>query len=144
METTLDYHLVPNQYPHCFVANCPKATKCLHHLVGEACTNERKTLTIFNPKLLPENLEKCPNFQKSDKIRIAWGIQQLYTSLPYGKAMEIKRILLCYFGKTAYYRIRRKEKPILPDDMDYIRSLFRSKGILELPCFDSYSHVYEW
>ena len=43
-----------------------------------------------------------------------------------------------------YYRFYRKEKYLSPEQQEYIRRIFRQKGITEEPAFDSYTEEYKW
>ena len=86
----------------------------------------------------------CPHFQNAEKIHVAWGISHLLDNVPYKDGTNIKQQLIGHFGKTLYYRFYREERFLSPAEQNYIRQLFRRKGITEEPVFDSYTDEYNW
>lgn len=52
--------------------------------------------------------------------------------------------MLAHFKQATYYRCRRKERMLDPSEQEYIRKLFVSKGIKELPVYDEYIEKYDW
>lgn len=52
--------------------------------------------------------------------------------------------MLSHFGRGLYYRFYRKEKYLSPEQQEYIRRIFRQKGITEEPAFESYTEEYKW
>ena len=77
-------------------------------------------------------------------MRVAWGVKNLFGTLPYNKASDIRNQIIAYFGRTHYYRIYREERFISPEDQQVINRIFANNGITEMPVFDSYSEVYKW
>ena len=74
----------------------------------------------------------------------ALGITHLLDHVPYSDAVSIKRQMLAHFKQATYYRCRRKERMLDPSEQEYIRKLFVSKGIKELPVYDEYIEKYDW
>lgn len=48
--------------------------------------------------------------------------------------------MISHFGRGMYYRFYRKERFFDPEQQEYVRRLFRQKGIKEEPVFESYSY----
>lgn len=144
MEDEFNYEAVPYGYTHCFNAHCPKGKKCLYHLVALHSTNRYPTLSVINPNCIPEDAAACPFFHPIRKIRVAWGIRHLLDNVPHKDAETLKGFMLSHFGRGMYYRFYRKEKFVAPEHQEYIRRIFRQKGITEEPMFDSYTEEYEW
>ena len=109
---------VPFNYARCYNEQCPKACNCLRRVAALLTTAE--------------------------KIHVAWGISHLLDNVPYKDGTNIKQQLIGHFGKTLYYRFYREERFLSPADQNYIRQLFRRKGITEEPVFDSYTDEYNW
>ena len=65
-------------------------------------------------------------------------------NVPHKDAEQLKSLMLSHFGRGMYYRFYRKEKYLSPEQQEYIRRIFRQKGITEEPAFDSYTEEYEW
>lgn len=144
MENEFNYHAVPHNYAHCFNHQCVKSNTCLRHLVATHCTSAQPTIYIVNPVWIPEDTSTCTQFRPIQKIRMAWGVQSLLNNVPYKDARALKSQIISYFGKTHYYRIYRKEYGLTPNQQEFIRRVFRHKGISEEPAFESYTEVYQW
>lgn len=144
MEDNFDYQSVPYNFAHCFKKQCPRGEKCLHHLAAMHSTNQYPTLSVVNPNCIPEDMNTCPFYHSVQKIRIAWGVRHLLEKVPYKDAVSLKNLMLSHFGRGMYYRFHRKEKGIAPEQQEYIRRIFRQKGIMEEPAFDSYTEEYKW
>ena len=73
---------------------------------------------------------------------MAWGIKHLLDKVPYEAADEMRRQLIAHFGKNTYYRFYRLERPLRPEDQEFVCRLFQRKGIAEAPRFERYSEEY--
>jgi len=144
METNFDYQSVPYNFAHCFNHQCPKGEKCLHRLAAVHSTNQYPTIVTVNPNCIPEDANTCPFYHSVQKIRVAWGIKHLLDNVPHKDAVVLKDSMLGHFGRGMYYRFYRKEKYVAPEQQEYIRRIFRQKGITEEPVFDSYTEEYKW
>lgn len=135
-----NYYLnLPNGFVYCFNAKCKLANTCLRYQAGCLSASLCKTINVVNPSLFSSEKE-CSEFLSSNGVYYAYGIDHLYDSIPYGVAIKIKQHLLSSFGKNIYYRYKRKEKCLGPEEQDFIRQVFLLFGIKEKPNFDHY----EW
>lgn len=144
METEFNYQAVPYEYTHCFNTECPRGEKCLRHLVAVHSTNQYPTLSVVNPNCYPKDANACTYYKPIQTIRVAWGVQHLLDKVPHRDAESLKSQMLSHFGRGMYYRFYRKEKFLSPEQQEYIRRIFRQKGIKEEPTFDSYTEEYKW
>lgn len=144
MEENFDYQSMPYHFAHCFNNQCPKGEKCLHHLAAMHSNSQYPTISIVNPNCIPEDMNACPFYHSTQKIRVAWGVKHLLDNVPHKDAIALKDLMLSYFGRGLYYRFYRKEKYLAPEQQEYIRRIFRQKGIAEEPIFDSYTEEYKW
>lgn len=144
MENTFNYISVPDNYVHCFNHHCLKSSDCMRHLVAKHSTSIHHVIRIINPACIPGNTETCPYFRPISEVRMAWGIKRLLDNIPHKDAKELKAQIIGHFGRTHYYRLYRKEYGLLPDEQDFIRRLFRNKGITDEPAFESYTDEYVW
>ena len=120
MKTDFDYQAVPQGFIHCFKDDCSRSDTCLRRLAARHCTADKQ------------------------KIRVAWGVRNLFDDVPLSLAADMRRQIVSYFGKTHYYRIYRKERFITPEGQRYIRHIFTQNGITDALQFESYSEVYKW
>ena len=118
---------VPFNYARCYNEQCPKACNCLRRVAALLTTADTSYI-----------------FQNAEKIHVAGGISHLLDNVPYKDGTNLKQQLIGHFGKTLYYRFYREERFLSPADQNYIRQLFRRKGITEEPVFDSYTDEYNW
>ncbi len=144
MDVVFNYREVPYGFAHCFRGECPQCEHCLRHMAATHSSNGESCLTIVNPAHLPEPDTPCRFYIKGEKIRVAWGIKDLYEKLPMRQARAVRDSILARYGKTHYYRIYRKECHLLPKEQEYIAQLFRRYGIPDEPAFEYYTEVYPW
>ena len=144
MEEELNYQLVPYNFPHCFKTQCPKGEKCLHHLVAVHSTDQYSTLSVVNPNCIPADTNSCPFFRSIQKMRVAWGVSHLLDDVAHKDAIALKSSMISHFGRGLYYRFYRKERFLNPEAQEFIRRLFRQKGLTEEPVFDTYTYEYKW
>lgn len=144
MENNFNYDSAPGSYAHCFNHQCVRSNKCMRHLVALHCDSRRSTICTVNSAWIPEDTSNCTLFKPIRKIRLAWGIRDLLKNTPYQDAKTLKAQMLNYFGRTHYYRLFRKEHGLTPEQQNFVRQLFRNKGIKEEPAFESYTEDYQW
>lgn len=75
---------------------------------------------------------------------MAWGLKKILNKVPYEDAVSIRNQLIGYYGKQDYYRFYRGERGLMPKDQNYIKQIFRSKGIKEEPTYQRYTEEYIW
>lgn len=136
--------LAPYYFPRCLNNQCPKAKDCLHYLVAINEAKESSSLEIINPSCIPEDNNKCPHFQSSQKIHVAWGINRIYDYVFHKDFKSLRDTIICHFGRKKYYQIYRKESYLTLKDQEYIRNVFRQYGVIKEPTFDLFSDEYNW
>lgn len=141
--TTFDYTRVPRTFVHCFNNGCPRSAECLRHLAAENIPAEVRYVNIVNPRNIPAEGE-CPHFMPIIKVRIAWGVKELFDHIPHKEAVAMRKEVIAHFGKTHYYRMQRKEYSIKPDEQEYLRRVFRKHHVEEEPAFEYYTDDYQW
>lgn len=138
-----DYFRVPNGFAHCFNDRCEQAGSCLRHQIIPYIPEERWSVPIVNPaRIVPGG--DCPGFMSDQPVRFAYGMEHLLDELPYREAKEVKSVMKRHFGKTCFYRLKRRERCFSPQDQQYVRNLFRRHGIEKEPAFDSYTEDFLW
>lgn len=144
MKPNFDYDSSPYNFAHCLNTDCLRAEACLRRQMALRIPLKRATVTVVNPAHTTPTGENCPNFKADSTLRFARGMTHLLDHVPHNDALLIKEHLLSYFGRTQYYRLWRKERLFSPDQQEYIRQLFRKRGLSEAPVFDEYVEVYDW
>ena len=133
----------PERYLMCQNTACSQAKNCLHQIAYENLDQYTEYVEVLNPKLF-SGTEKCKYFKSSVKVKVAWGIKNLLTSLPYSIAKEMRKMLISHFTKAKYYRFYRGELPIYPADQKIIENAFKKYNITSEPEYDRFSEEYDW
>lgn len=123
---------------------CPKASACLRHLALKLLTPDEREIVVLNPLAYPAKGAACPLFGSNETVLAAWGIVNLLTTVPYAKAQKIKAELLSSFGRSKYYRMRREEIPVMPEDQALIKEIFMKNGIETDPEYSRFTEEYQW
>lgn len=137
------YSQVPNGYALCFNSKCKKAEECLRYQVTFHVPEDTRTVTALNPaRTSPKG--DCQEFMPCTPQKNAIGITHLFDNIPYSTAREIKNELIAHYGKTHYYRLKRKERCFSPEEQRYVKNVMAHYGITGKPQFDSYEEAYNW
>lgn len=144
MIDTLDYSKVPANFVHCLNSDCKQADCCLRYQVTRHIPVAQHSFRIFNPAYLQEKEGDCPKFMSDTPLKYAYGWTHMFDKLVYEKAVEIKNDLLYYYGKSEFYRLKRKEKSFSPQAQQYVRNVFLRNGVKEEPVYDQYQYEYKW
>ena len=132
---------VPSYYDLCIVNDCPKSSTCLHH-VALSMTSEHK-ISIFNPNLIDKS-GKCGHYIKAKKVFHAKGFKEIMGKLPYDIHKRAVSALMSYFSERTYYRIRKGDRLLSPDEQKAVRKIITRLGYTEPWEFDAYVEDYLW
>ena len=113
---------------HCAGTHYEKASQCLHHTAYTMLgTSTREQYMIVNSNLIADT-QPCPFFDPDRKERFAWGISRIYDNVRVADLSDIRQNLIYTFGRTAYYRIKRKERVLTEREQREIREAFTNAG----------------
>ena len=133
---------IPFNYPLCARTECPKAKECLRHVALTEC--EDAQVTIFNPKFLETSENGCKHYTSTQKVRYAKGMKKVMGELPYKIHERAVTALSLHFSERSYYRIRKGERPLSPDEQKAVRQIIARLGFSEEWDFDAYEEDYLW
>lgn len=131
-------------YACCMHEDCPKAQNCLRYTVYGELAADCSVVHLVNPRWDAAAGEACSYFVIAQKQTVAWGIKNLYDTVPHAAAERIKAALLQKFGRTKYYRFYREEEPLSPGEQKIIKKIFVQYGIESDPVFTRYDKEYIW
>ncbi|MBQ2315574.1 MAG: hypothetical protein II187_11850 [Treponema sp.] len=134
----------PADYMLCQNSACAKAAACLRYQCFLTLSTEPLSITVLNPLRYPADGAEENCFRQAQKVRVAWGIRNLYDGIPYKSAVQIKKELLQQFGKTKYYRFFREELGIFPDTRQIFSETFKKYGIQSDPPYARFTEEYDW
>lgn len=143
MSPDFDYSLFPYTFAHCLNGECLRADKCLRRQVALRMPKERGFVTVLNPKHVEPSGEDCTCFVPDQPQQYARGITHLLDRVPHNDAIIIKQQMINHFGQTNYYRFKRKERLVKPNEQAYIKRLFHNRGVTTEPVFDEYVEYYD-
>ena len=127
MKEEISFTQVPFDYPLCLNGQCPKAATCLRQL--------KRLATVKG---------ECPFYRSSQKARYAKGFMNMLNSLPYNKRGIAIANLIAGFGQRTYYRARKGERLLLPEEQQSVLNVFRHLDAGMATEFDSYAEGYLW
>ncbi len=140
----IDYDKVPHQYARCFRTDCPKAATCLRRLAAEAMPASEERCMIVSPKYLATVKGECPYYRSSEKIRYAKGFIGMLNALPYKEHCAAVSCLKSMFHGRNYYRVRKGERLLSPDEQSKVLNLLKKLGAKEPFIFDAYVEDFAW
>lgn len=143
MIDNLDYSKVPIGFVHCLNEDCKLAECCLRYQVYRHLPAARRDFQMLNPAWIKSESD-CPEFMSDTLERYAYGWTHMFDRLIHEKAVAIKDELLYHYGKSDFYRLKRKEKSFPPKEQQYVRSVFLRYGVQEEPVYDQYQYEYRW
>lgn len=134
----------PKDYAVCFRKDCPLAQNCLRQLTAnEPCQDERY-IRLVNPYLVKDVTESCSYYRSNEQVRVAYGIARIFDNIPHSTHNYVFHAVQDCFGKSTYYRVYHKQRPIWPNEQEYIQQVFARNGITEPVQFEEYRDIYNW
>ena len=126
----------------CFLEGCPRADKCVRHLVYDLLGDQKEYGSTVMPSSLKKNGE-CSMFSEAVMKRFAKGAKHIYDEVRmkhYGTIKAgVKGIL---GGRTSYYRSINGKKLITEEQQKAIVTLFQRYGYDTDKLFDEYVYGY--
>ena len=144
MKEEISFTQVPFDYPLCLNGQCPKAATYLRQLAMQSMPTEKDYWKIISPKRLATVKGECPFYRSSQKARYAKGFMNMLNSLPYNKRGIAIANLIAGFGQRTYYRARKGERLLLPEEQQSVLNVFRHLDAGTTPEFDNYVEGYLW
>lgn len=142
MKEEISFTQVPFDYPLCLNGQCPKAATCLRQLAMQSMPTEKDYWKIISPKRLA-TVKGMPSTAQSEGA-LRQGFMNMLNSLPYNKRGIAIANLIAGFGQRTYYRARKGERLLLPEEQQSVLNVFRHLDAGMATEFDSYAEGYLW
>ncbi|GAB6959266.1 hypothetical protein JCM15754A_06010 [Prevotella aurantiaca JCM 15754] len=138
--TQEEYNQLDFDFAHCAGTHCEKAGQCLRHTAYTMLeSGGRERYMMLNSKVI-NGAQPCSFFEPDRKERFAWGISRIYDNVRVPDLDDIRHNLIYTFGRTAYYRIKRKERVLTESEQQEIREVFKEMGYdgsaIEFDCYE--------
>lgn len=144
MKEEIDLSTMPSQYLLCLNQQCPKAATCLRQLAEQSTPTDIQYWSIISPKHLATLKGDCPYYRSCEKVRFAKGFVGILENLPHKEMQTVISRLMGYFNRRTYYRVRKGERLLSPDEQQKIRKIIKSCGVAQVLEFDEYLEDYNW
>ncbi len=144
METQINFSQVPFRYAVCLKRECQQADNCLRQLIEPVLPADLAHWTIVSPKYLSSLEGPCTQYRSATKVRFAKGFTGILSSLPHKQMKRVISHLMDYFGRRTYYRVRKGERLLSPEEQQNIMYILTRCGVEQAGEFDDYVEDYNW
>lgn len=127
----------------CMKTDCVHAGECERlqaFLRGEV---REEIIEVVNPALVGDGTH-CPHGARRQMVAFARGFQRACDRLSQKTLREVSLALSLIYGRNPYYKMRRGDRLISPEDQSVILSVFRKNGIADTDIFDSFEEQEQW
>ena len=143
-EETFDYSKVPHNFGLCATDTCPYTDTCLRRIAYTYAPSNNIFLYVLNPKAIESTAGKCKYYCSNKKVRYAKGFMNILDNLPYNQRRSIIVSLIAYFGQRTYYRSRKGERLLTPDEQQAVLNIIKRHNATTSQEFDGYEEDYLW
>lgn len=137
------YTNIPTNYPLCLHADCPKAETCLRQLAFRQQAELGTYLRLVNPTKCTKQ-DDCPYYADNRPVRFAKGFTNFQKQMYPGQYDKFMTMLICHFGRNAYFMRRRGETILPPKEQEVIKNALKRSGITQAMEFDQYVEGFNW
>ena len=142
MDKDLNFGIVPHGWTLCFLGECKRKEECMRYQMCLLAPEETTRQTCVLPTVLRRKV--CPHFHPIKKVRMAAGFEKICDEIKAKHEAAIKAKLMAYLGaRSTYYRYRKGERSLTPEQQEWILKLLRRYGYTEGIEFDSYREEYQ-
>lgn len=142
-KTTKLYKDIPAGYPLCIHADCLKADSCLRQLAYRRHAELGTFLTLINPSQCNKQAD-CPHYVSNQPVRFAKGFVNFQKQMYPEQYEWFMTRLICYFGRNQYFKRRRGEIVLPPEEQEIIRNTLEQVGVTHPMEFDEYIEAINW
>lgn len=134
---------MPDNYPLCLHADCPKADTCLRQLAFRRHAEQGLYLRLLNPTRCTKQ-NNCPHYADSKPVVFAKGFTNFQKQMFPGQYDKFMTLLVGYFGRNAYFNRRRGDILLSPEEQGIIKIALKKSGITHQMEFDNYIESINW
>ena len=140
--TTENFRTLGNM---CINHVCKHASSCLRYYCAQTQPVHITSYSILNPSYLATlKEENCPHFLPKKKVLFAKGFALWLESLSKKDFRIATHVMKSQFNYRTYYRMRKGERLITPDEQAIMKKIIRESGIAQPLDFDAYHEDYLW
>ena len=134
---------IPPSFARCFQGDCPMADTCLHFLAGQHIPEGLTCGEAIYPTARRGG--DCKHYKRTRVICAAYGFTALFAEVRQKDSAALRNRVKEYLGgHGTYYRYLHGERPLMPEQQEWILNLFRRNGYTENLRFDGYREIYDF
>lgn len=138
-----EYTSLPKDYPVCEHSSCPMAATCLHQTAYSTLMEHSEYLRLINPSRCSKN-ESCIYYRDSKPVTYARGFTNFQKRMYPQQYDQFMTTLILHFGRNQYFKRRRGDILIPPEEQEVIRLMLEKVGADSKMDFDKYEEHINW
>ena len=140
----IDFEKIPDWWPLCSNGACEQRESCLRWKAWQEVPAKTEKWLCLTPSAWQD--ASCRHYAKAEKVRMARGFHKLMDRLKNREhRYQIRIKLTDYLGsKGTYYRYKDGERPISPEQQQWIADLFAKYGYDSNIGFDAYEDEFRF
>lgn len=135
---------LPANYPVCEHNSCPMAATCLHHIAYSILMEQNaEFLRLINPARCSKD-EACAYYRDKKPVIFARGFTNFQKRMYPQQYDQFMTTLILHFGRNQYFKRRRGDILLLPEEQEVIRLMLEKVGADSKMDFDKYEEHINW
>ena len=137
------YKDIPENYPLCIHADCRMADSCLRQLAYHRHDELGTFLRLINPAKCSKGTD-CQYYVNNQPVRFAKGFVNFKKRMYPDQYDRFMTLLICHFGRNQYFKRRRGEIVLPPEEQEVIQMALEKVGVTQPMEFDEYITAINW
>ena len=142
-KTTKIYKDIPAGYPLCLHGECPMADSCIRQIANRRQEDNGTILKLINPTQSSQQAD-CPYYVSNQPVRFAKGFTNFQKRMYPDQYDKFMTLLICHFGRNQYFKRRRGDIILPPEEQDAIQVALEKAGVTQPMEFDEYIEAINW
>ena len=138
-----EYTSLPKDYPVCKHSSCPMAATCLHQTPYSTLMEHAEHLRLINPTRCSKD-EACTYYRDKKPVIFARGFTNFQKRMYPQQYDQFMTTLILHFGRNQYFKRRRGEILLPPEEQEVIRLMLEKVGADSKMDFDKYEEHINW
>ena len=135
---------LPTNYPVCEHSSCPMAATCLHHIAYNMMLEQNEEyLRLLNPTRCSKG-KTCTYYHDKKPVIFARGFTNFQKHMFPQQYDQFMTTLCFHFGRNQYFKRRRGDILISPEEQEEIRHMLEKVGADSKMEFDNYEEHINW
>ena len=135
---------LPTNYPVCEHSSCPMAATCLHHIAYTMMLEQNEEyLRLINPTRCSKD-KTFTYYHDKKQVIVARGFTNFQKHMFPQQYDQFMTTLCFHFGRNQYFKRRRGDILISPEEQEEIRHMLEKVGADSKMEFDNYEEHINW